>query len=64
MAVRGIDPCSPTPPPVQYGFVDLPERPVQTEQPSPEGLPEVTSENGEDRPPVRSYQGRQVDTYA
>jgi hypothetical protein len=69
VSVRGIDPYSPTPPPVPYGFVDLPERPREDEPPSATGLPAIgnggnAGGNGEDRPAVRSYKGQHVDTYA
>jgi hypothetical protein len=71
VSVRGIDPYSPTPPPVPYGFVDLPERPREREGGEPAtGLPSIsvsTEQSGrglEDNPPIRSYKGRQVDTYA
>jgi hypothetical protein len=70
MSVRGIDPYSPTPPPVPYGFVDLPERPREVEAQRATGLPSVgdgAGQNGgrpEDSPPIRSYKGTRVDTYA
>jgi hypothetical protein len=70
MSVRGIDPYSPTPPPVPYGFVDLPERSRRIEPEPATGLPSVGSgadrSDGrrEDNPPIRSYKGTQVDIYA
>lgn len=70
MSVRGIDPYSPTPPPVPYGFVDLPERPWEREPEPATGLPSIdaageqNSGRREDGAPIRSYQGTRVDTYA
>jgi len=70
MSVRGIDPYSPTPPPVPYGFVHLPERSRRIEPEPATGLPSVGSgadgNDGrrEDNPPIRSYEGTQVDIYA
>jgi len=70
VSVRGIDPYSPTPPPVPYGFVDLPERPWERGGEPATGLPSIDaagkqdSGRREDSPPIRSYQGNQVDTYA
>lgn len=71
MSVRGIDPYSPTPPPVPYGFVELPpEQPRESDPepaaglPSVGGSPEGSGGRREDSPPIRSYQGTQVDTYA
>jgi hypothetical protein len=70
VSVRGIDPYSPTPPPVPYGFVELPEHPWEREGEPVTGLPSVDGAEDrfagarEDNPPIRTYKGRQVDTYA
>jgi hypothetical protein len=63
MAVMGIDPYSPVPPPAAYAFVRLPEEQPPAETP-PEERPRQDVDEPANPPPLEEEQGRSVDTYA